>query len=134
MITNKLINDLFSYLSHFYTTSSFCMPCYLVLYQHQRLSCNIWLFANSSACFVLALMAFSTIVFNFSSAAVSYFLSTLMALSTIIFNCLSTTISSIRLFFFISDHFTRSIGYPKSSLNHPFGPRLSKLSYLYRTN
>ena len=35
LISNKLIQDLFNYLLYIYSVSQFCLPYYLVFYQHQ---------------------------------------------------------------------------------------------------
>ena len=45
LITNKLIEDLFSYLFYFYLISKFSLPCYLVFISiNGFISCNIWFF------------------------------------------------------------------------------------------
>ena len=49
LIANKLIQNLFSYLSYIYPTSQICLPCYLAFISIDN-------FINYSICFFLAII------------------------------------------------------------------------------
>ena len=97
-ITNKLIQDLFSYLSHFYLTTKVCLLYYLVFQWYRWFSYSIWFFASCNVLSFVNINCFINYNIHFLSATISYLLSMLTASSAAIFNSLSAAMSGITLF------------------------------------
>ena len=117
-IANKLIRNLFSYLSYYYLNFYFCPPQYLVLYQYQQLSCSILSFVSVNS-FVNYNIRF------FVSCNIPFFVST---------NGFISCSVQYWLFLFIANYLTKFISYPNSLLDHLVGPKLSRSFYFYRAS
>ena len=86
LITNKLIQDLFSYLSYPYSISYFCQRYYLVIINMTILSTILFSCLLATAfCFLSMLIAFLAVAFNFLSTTMFCSLLALTALSAVVF-------------------------------------------------
>ena len=131
LIANKLIQDLSSYLSYFYSTFYLYPPCYLVFYQHRWLSYSIGLFASYSVLSFVSVNGFiSWSVQYMIGYSVQFFISIDGFVSYSVQFFVSCNVE-YQAFLFILEHPTRSISKPKNLLDFLVSPSLSRPSYLY---
>ena len=126
LITNKIIQDLSSYLSSSYLIFYLCFPYYLIFYDHQQFSCSVWLFTSCNfedfvSCNVQFFVSCSILSFvsidGFVNCNIQFFISCNF---------------QYQAFLFISEYYIESIGNPKNLLDYLVGLSLSRHSYLYR--
>ena len=115
LIANELIQNLFSYLFYSYPTLQFCLPYYLVFYQHRQLSCSI---------------LFLVSIDSFVSYSIQFFVSYNILFFVSIDGFISYNIQ-YQAFLFILDYPIGSIDNSKNLLDHLVSLRPSRLFYLY---
>ena len=127
LMANKLIQNLFNYLSYSHLNSWFCPPYYLVFisidnfisYKVQLfVSCSILFFSNIN-CFINYSIQF------FVNCNVLFFIS--------INSFVSCNIQYLT-FLFILNHTIKFINNPKDLLDYLVSSRLSRFFYLYRAS
>ena len=127
LITNKLLSDLFSYLSYSYLISKFYLFCYLVFISiNSFISYNILLFFSYSIPFFISIN-------SFLSCSAQYFVSSSVLSFVNIKGFISCNVQ-YQAFFFISNHFNRFISNFKSLLDYLISPRSYRSFYLYRAS
>ena len=134
LITNKLIHNLFSYLSNSYPNFYLCLLHYLSFYQHQWLGFSVWLFTSCNFFFFVS-------VNSFISCRVQFLMSCNI-LSFVIVNSFGSYIIQFfvsyniqyQAFLFILNHSIGFIGNSKDLLDYLVGSRLLRPFYLHKAS
>ena len=131
LIANKLIQDLSSYLSYFYSIFYLHPRCYLVFYQHRWLSCSIGLFASYSVSSFVNVNSFISWSVQYIFGYIAQFFVSIDGFVSYSVQFFVSCNIKYQAFSFISEHPTRSISKLKGLLDFLVGPSLSRSSYLY---